>query len=78
MSAIVPLNSFIPGLVVDTLQLRYTFNYTCSCWQGQYLSGSFLRLLARIMSSLILQTWQHSVVFTLGSSKEIAQSLGIS
>ena len=28
------------------------------------------------MSSLILQTWQHSVVFNLGYSKETAQSLG--
>jgi hypothetical protein len=28
------------------------------------------------MSSLIQQTWQHSVVFALGSSKETAQSLG--
>lgn len=70
------LNSFTPGLVVDILQPRYNFNYTCSRWQEQYLSGSFLRLLARIMSSLMLQTWQHSVVFALGSSKKIAQSSG--
>jgi hypothetical protein len=46
-----------------------------SPWQEHGLSGSFFRLIARFISSLILQTWQQLAVSSFGLS-EIYQFFG--